>query len=278
MNKIFEIKPCNFTKIEPQKYKSDMNIKLFDFQRANVEWMQNLENKIKSKKDGHVIRFLDKTPAAMRNECCNGSINIRGGVLCDEAGMGKGYCMLSLIINNDSKLNLIVAPKRLIPDWICQINKLVGKKKSTGKKRLTHTQITNTEELENINLIDFYTNIVFVTPQIFLNYDKKLKNIFWNRIIIDEFNQIFKSMNKTILMSYKSNIKWLMSETPLYCDRNINSTAHFFLILQFLCGDKYTKKELNYIEKISIDNINKTNIIQSVIKQLFRCNTRASTR
>lgn len=152
----------------------------------------------------------------------------RGGLLCDEMGLGKTIQMISLILGNLVDQTLIVMPMSLIQQWINEIKKFTG---DTFEIVVFH----GTDR----NLIDLS---IKEKPQIVLtsyglmsrNYNSKLHQIKWDRIISEECHLIrnHKSRTSRSMCLLRSKYKWGITGTPVH-----NSLKDLTSICKFLGFD-----------------------------------------
>lgn len=120
---------------------NNLNIKPYGYQLNNVSWMMSIESNVNSKK--HSIDYIDvndllcfknkyidlyidadssilyNTESLWKCDFRLHKFGLKGGVLCDEVGLGKTLSMVSLILSdkkaesrrNQSKLKIKVKPK-----------------------------------------------------------------------------------------------------------------------------------------------------------------------
>ena len=148
----------------------------------------------------------------------------RGGFLCDEMGLGKTVQTITTILGNPKKSTLIVTPKSIITQWKTEIARFAPQLKVMlfdGPGRQTNFQ-------------DFD---IVIAPYS-LTYKKKdnpddtpLHGIHWGRIILDEAHEIrnIKSKMNVSLSSMKSEIRWLLTGTPIF-----NTIKDFIGLCRFL--------------------------------------------
>ena len=258
----------NITKLTFNNIKTE----LYPYQINNVNWMINIENKVYPEiyKD-----LLDK-------------IKFNGGGLFDEVGMGKTLQTITLINNNKSKYNkyiknnklyskasLLIIPNHLCKQWTRefeknQINKLniIELLTKHHYKKYSSYELINADvviisasffknceldELEKINYLTIISNI----------FDKNVNiyNIYWHRVIIDEFHEINENKLFQKLKKIESDNRWIISGTPIK-DGNLYTINDYRVssiksILDYLTFNEKTLDILN------ITNINEYNYILS---------------
>lgn len=154
----------------------------------------------------------------LRNELYPPIHDVRGGFLADEMGLGKTIMMIGLMFCNPQLRTLIVLPPVLMEQWALQIFK------TTGYKPI----IYHGQNKKNIDILHLKKSfIVLTTYGTIVNkmskskngetYVNKLYQIRWGRIIFDEAHHLRnKNTNRNICVhQLKSNIKWLVSGTPI---------------------------------------------------------------
>ena len=230
---------------------NNIKTELYDYQKNNVNWMINIENK----RYQFDISNINKNYLA------------KGGGIFDEVGMGKTLQSITLINQNKatnmnliknnkfkSKATLIIVPNHLCGQWLGEFE----------KHCLKMPKIINLLTKHHLKKFSYYDlihcDIVIVSSRYFINcnidqhqkIDKSFiareiisKNvnifdIYWHRLIIDEFHEI-ESTNLFIKVKYlESDYRWLLSGTP-FKENNIDrfskmmnsSLANFFDYLTF---------------------------------------------
>lgn len=178
---------------------------LKDFQVSTVKWMKDHETKYD------------------------------GGLLLNEAGLGKSICILSTIINNPLK-TIIICPAGLIDNWIDEI------KKHTNISRLRVVKYygskRDTIEKDDNHLI-YITSYSIVSREFNgKDFDKTsiLKRVKFERIVLDEAHYIrnpYSNISKSIMFlgeSYSTSIKkWVVTATPIF-----NEPTDAFAYFKFL--------------------------------------------
>lgn len=228
---------------------------LFQYQKANIYWMQNRENNLKKVilDDTRIVnwgpelefnfstlkfapkRKVDTMPSDKLN-------NFLGGCLCDDVGLGKTIQILTLCFSSKTN-NLIIVPNHLIKHWDNEIQK--------------HIIMPENHDYCINNVIHqegkFITNIV--------TYDK-IKELTelpdFDRIIVDEYHEVFS--NKSLrekLEKINSKYKWAVTATPFINKEMIHN------ILNFIAKNK-----------IANTNISKYKMYINLFADMFRKNTK----
>tara|TARA_Y100000768_G_scaffold389010_1_gene390185 strand:+ start:1524 stop:4103 length:2580 start_codon:yes stop_codon:yes gene_type:complete len=279
---------------------------LFDYQRDNVNWMINQEynsvNKpfithrlpqyycvyninsinqtiIYDENNGTLVNY-DKLPSI--------KLNIQGGVLCDDVGLGKTFSMLTLISEQLDKINveegfikttLLLCPTRLCKQWVEEIEKTYD---------LNYKLIGNIRQYKKLTFEMLSSYDLIILPYSFLinkNYlnlvqlntmsDILLHNIKWNRVILDEGHEYINTINtksvfntRNELMKIDSKYKWICSATPY------NNKYQCYEILNYICKFD-TNEEKNYYDIFSGDL---RYSIETLIDLSCRKNTRESVK
>lgn len=189
--------------------------KLYDYQRDNLHWMVERErepldfyftdHKISVMEDERVYDYyIDEfVPSDFSSF---DKLQIRGGILMDDVGIGKTIQALSLICHNPVS-TLVIVPSHLEKYWIEQIYAHVAEPESF----LVFTKIVNFERAKI-----------------------ELSNYKYSRIIVDEIHEIFSQMSLVESFSfYKCDYKWGLTATPW-----IHSNSLYFLF-SFLTNHRF---------------------------------------
>jgi SNF2 family DNA or RNA helicase len=153
----------------------------------------------------------------------------KGGFLCDEMGLGKTIQLIATMIANAKTRTLIVVPKSIVNQWKEEVAKfapglLVGVFDGADRTK-------NHEDL-----LPFH--IVIAPYTVIMNKGKKedqgytvLHRIQWSRVILDEAHEIrtFRSKRHKAAALFKTDIRWVVSGTPVY-----NSMKDFVSLCLFL--------------------------------------------
>lgn len=152
------------------------------------------------------------------NELRNDPIhNIRGGFIADEMGLGKTILMIGLMYANFVPRTLIVLPPVLIDQWTTQIYKTTGHKPlvyyGANKKLITREQF----DTACIVITSYNTLALPYHTRDNVERIRWVNNTQWNRVIFDEAHHIRNLNTKNGQSAYdlKSNIRWLVSGTPI---------------------------------------------------------------
>jgi SNF2 family DNA or RNA helicase len=207
INKISENKLYNFSTLNSYQI-TGLKTKLYDYQRNNINWM--LENELNPTKqaltDDRTIKFDNGIDFNITKNIFDNNIPeyvIRGGIICDEVGIGKTVQALTLC-KILPKQTIILVPNHHKQHWLNEIIKHYG-------------------DIDNITINSFSE---------YLN-----NNNVYERIIIDEIHEIFsKTENKTLktkVIYSGIEFKWGITATPFI---NIDS---LFDIIVFLTEAKF---------------------------------------
>ncbi len=146
----------------------------------------------------------------------NGKIK-GGGLLCDDMGLGKTLMMMSCICLNPKDFNLIVVPTILVQQWKKAVEKIAG-----IKPLIFHGAESKGKSIENIKEYE----VVITTYGMIgtrggngsrIGWSSPLWDIEWGRVIFDEVHHMRneKSNSRKGALKLRSDIKWLVSGTPI---------------------------------------------------------------
>jgi len=151
--------------------------------------------------------------------------NVKGGLLCDDPGLGKTIQTLSVIkANNNGGRQLIICPVSLMEQW-----KNVAKRVFPDVKIKVHTGEHQFKTKKEIELINPFITIASYNAVFGVELDKfgkvldteyrktVLHSVEWERLILDECHMIRNKNTKVFKGSYdlKATYRWGLSGTPL---------------------------------------------------------------
>lgn len=312
-----------------------LTCKLFDYQNKSVNSMLNKEKQIKSitynLNDEIVIGniYYDSIKQTFISYENRNILNLPGGALIDEVGLGKTIQMTTLSLLNSpsgkelsytrenktkiySKATLIICPNQICPQWSREIlDKVTKETKLSVIMILTKVHfdkytyqdlldadfvIVSYNFLENKNFLESWldkicsvknyhknisklfdrqkliTELDKIGYQVALNPNKLfdtnviLPAIHWNRIIIDEFHEIYTVQKYKYLINiislFQSTYKWCVTGTPFN-----NNTNCLYSMLDYVSD--YNNP---YGEKIFLDKTMNSHMMTN----FFRRNTKKS--
>ncbi|KAJ2923513.1 hypothetical protein H1R20_g13580, partial [Candolleomyces eurysporus] len=208
-------KPASTVEPEKAEQPDKLKVTLLPFQRESLYWMRKQE----------------KTVWA-------------GGILADEMGMGKTIQMISLMISDGSKPNLVVAPTVAIMQWRNEINA-----HTTGTKVLVWHGASRESDAKELKKFDVVLTTYAVLESCFRKQQSGFKrkgqiikekspihDIEWNRVILDEAHNIKERSTNTAKAAFglKSKYRWCLSGTPLQ-----NRVGELYSLIRFLGGDPF---------------------------------------
>ncbi len=268
-------------------------LKPYQYQINNINWMISVEKmpvfKFEYLKIKHVLHnndyYIDPVSNILYDKISLWNdknkvetMNFKGGVICDEVGLGKTFSVVCLVasdkqytqpkqkivvrkVTSISKVNstLVVCPRRLVGQWKSEIHKYVG---TSSLKVLEISTMAHVKKYMH-NIEDLDVDIVISSYSLLSNKNyhafkgKKLNSFNWKRLIIDEGHEVLvsdikkvgpKSIRDSILDLQALN-KWVVSGTPLS-----NGVDSLNGILSFLTGNKII---VNHTDNLSQNNVNK---------------------
>ena len=134
---------------------------------------------------------------------------VRGGLIADGMGLGKTIQMIGTIVCNFKRRTLIVLPRALLEQWEATIIKTTNHEPLIYHGHSAKT-CSNDEFLAAPIVVTTYGMVAKHTAS-------PLHTTTWNRIIFDEAHHLrnAKTAVHTSALKLKSNIRWLMTGTPI---------------------------------------------------------------
>lgn len=222
-----------------------MKIKPYDYQKDNVNWMLELqknpireyinEDKLLFFPDGRIYNYQE---ISFINNSQRELVDLRGGIILDNVGIGKTFQMLCLAMSDTSINTLIVVPDHLESHWYNQFEKHF-----------------------NIAMPDFITIIKFSQVSI-CKFDK------YTQIAVDEIHELYSNPSYRNILEIMFNTgckyKWGISATPFPVPNSI------FYLLKFLTEKKFyypNMERFNYFYP-TYYKIFRKNTLENVVNQI----------
>ena len=224
---------------------------IYSYQEEAIKWM------IKREITGNV----------WTNKETNEIIHIKGGLLCDEPGLGKTIECCGMMLGNLRSKTLIIVPTSIIDQWKDAIEKILPNLLiyiHYGSNRCM--SIKDLYEKKFDILITTYGMVYnkprkskIVDPQTILHYYGK-----WDRIIVDEVHTIKNTSSKIFKMlnKLKGDIVWGLTGTPIQ-----NSEKDIYGLYKFLNIPK------KYLNKSCLEYLNKMLLLRRTKKMVENTNS-----
>ena len=204
---------------------NNIKTELYPYQINNLNWMINIEKNIYTEEFNDISK----------------KVVFKGGGLFDEVGMGKTLQIIALINSNKSnyfkilknnkiysRATLIIVPNHLCGQWTREFeNHLDNNIKIINLLTKRHYSKFTLFEFIKADVVivssNFFTNCklnqhelsdeLYNIKNIF-NKDVNIFNVYWYRVVIDEYHEI-ESSNIFIKLKYiESDFRWIISGTP----------------------------------------------------------------
>ena len=234
--------------------------KLYDYQRDNIKWMIDIEDNLpfidfpeqKIFDLGPNIGLYFNYDMSHKPDCFIPydelpRRQVKGGIICDETGLGKTVQMISLALSKPEIKTLFIVPNHIKYHWSNEITK--------------HFNIANIEN-----------NILIVSYADFEMMDTELIQMF-QRVIVDEIHEMYANQKSiengrifSKLMSYEHfTYRWGVSATPFPDSMSMNN------LIKYIVGSKRIVQPYigNFIMiQNSIRKVFRRNIKQNVVYEL----------
>ncbi|TFY51899.1 hypothetical protein EVG20_g10787 [Dentipellis fragilis] len=150
-----------------------------------------------------------------------------GGLLADEMGMGKTIQMISLLVSEPGKPNLVIAPTVAVMQWRNEIAA-----HSDGLSVLVwHGANRESKAVSASGQSGFKRQGKIIKEK------SALHTFEWNRIILDEAHNIKERATNTAKATFelRAKFRWCLSGTPLQ-----NRVGELYSLIRFLGGDPFS--------------------------------------
>ncbi|KAI1297540.1 DNA repair protein rad16 [Mortierella claussenii] len=200
---------------EAAEQPAGLRLKLLPFQKEGLGWMRKQENAF-----------------------------FKGGILADEMGMGKTIQMISLLLSEPGKPNLVIAPTVAILQWMSEISE-----HAPSLKVLVYHGPGRTESMKELMSYDIVVTTYSIIESGYrkqkfgfrrggttVKEDSLLHRIKWYRIILDEAHNIKERSCNTARSAFalESDRKWCLSGTPMQ-----NRVGELYSLIRFMQADPY---------------------------------------
>lgn len=193
-----------------------ISVKLLPFQREGLYWLQKQERS-----------------------------QWRGGLLADEMGMGKTLQVISLLVADKKRPNLVVAPTVAILQWRNEIAKFTegmrvivwhGAQRASDTKALAEADVVLTSYA--VMESSFRRGVVGVQRGGRRVHEASaLHETAWRRVVLDEAHHIKERATNTAKSAFalKADYRWCLSGTPLQ-----NRVGELYSMIRFLEIDPFS--------------------------------------
>ncbi|THH13328.1 hypothetical protein EW146_g6873 [Bondarzewia mesenterica] len=168
-----------------------------------------------------------------------------GGMLADEMGMGKTIQIISLLVSESARPNLVVAPTVAIMQWRNEIAA-----HTDGMKVLVWHGSGRESDAQKLKKYDVVLTTYAVLESCFrkqhsgfkrkgqiIKEESPLHSVEWHRVILDEAHNIKERATNTAKAAFElqAKFRWCLSGTPLQ-----NRVGELYSLVRFLGGDPFS--------------------------------------
>lgn len=193
-------------------YLKEKGFPLYEYQKVGVSWMLNREKSQKTK--------------------------IRGGLLCDEPGLGKTVQTCATMYGNQKLKTLLIVPGAVIHQWVNIIKAILPNLKIYLHRGSNRAKTLEELYSENFNVAITTFGTIYKRGRNFLTV---LHSMIWDRVVIDEIHYIRNPASKTAKACHalKATHKWGLTGTPIQNGIKDLKSLYNFLELpkQFMTND-----------------------------------------
>jgi DNA repair protein RAD16 len=169
----------------------------------------------------------------------------KGGALADEMGMGKTIQIISLLLSDRKKPNLVIAPTVAILQWRNEIEKYTSGFKVIVWHGANRSSDTNELKKADVVLASYGVLESAFRKQVsgfkrkgnLVKEKSAIHQIQWHRVVLDEAHNIKERSTNTAKGAFelKSSFRWCLSGTPLQ-----NRVGELYSMIRFLGGDPFS--------------------------------------
>lgn len=154
--------------------------------------------------------------------------SVRGGFLCDEMGLGKTVQIISTILGNPDKKTLIIVPKSIVNQWYEELEKFAPQLSVHMFDGADREMTLEIFEESDVVIAPYSVMIKKGKPK---GHPTEMRRFQWGRVVLDEGHEIRSASSKihASMKTLRSNIRWVISGTPVY-----NSMKDFIALCGFL--------------------------------------------
>ena len=173
--------------------------------------------------------------------------SVRGGFLCDEMGLGKTVQIISTILGNPGKKTLIIVPKSIVNQWNEELTKFAPQLSVHMFDGADREMTLEIFEENDVVIAPYSVMIKKGKPK---GHPTEMHRFQWGRVVLDEGHEIRSSSSKihASMKTIQSNIRWVISGTPVYNSMNdFIALCGFIGIPKALCQGMTDKIRATYV-------------------------------
>ena len=142
----------------------------------------------------------------------------KGGLICDDPGLGKTIQTMGIMAANPVRLTLIVLPTSVLNQWIDIVNRVFGSEQCyvhyTNKRAKTRAELLMKLSKASVAI----TSYALISDALDKsNHHTILHSVKWDRVVFDEGHQLrnHKTLSHRMACDLHATYRWILTGTPI---------------------------------------------------------------
>ena len=158
----------------------------------------------------------------------------KGGLICDDPGLGKTIQTMGIMAANPVRLTLIVLPTSVLNQWIDIVNHVFGSEQCyvhyTNKRAKTRAELLMKLSKASVAI----TSYALISDALDKsNHHTILHSVKWDRVVFDEGHQLrnHKTLSHRMACDLHATYRWILTGTPIQ-----NRIGDIATLIKFIIG------------------------------------------